>query len=116
MHDAPPPGTFVEMSAPASRLDISVDGDRVVASGDIDAHTCPDLATALSPLPGTDDVMLDVADVTFMDSSGLRVLISAHKDAEAAGRRLVIERPSTAVERILEVSGLLDHLNVSKAD
>ncbi len=104
------------MSAPASRLDISADGDRIVVTGDIDAHTCPELASALSPLPGAGDVHLDVGGVSFMDSSGLRVIISSHKEAEAAGRQILIERPSGAVVRILEVSGLLDHLHVVLAD
>lgn len=104
------------MSDPTTRLTVSKDGDRIVVAGDIDAHTCPDLASELDPLPGTGDVRLDVGDVGFIDSSGLRVIIGAHQAAESGNRRLVIERPSKSVSRILEISGLSDHLHIVDGD
>ena len=100
------------MSDPTARLSVTTDGDRIVVSGDIDAHTCPDLASELDPLPGSGDVRLDVADVGFIDSSGLRVIIDAHQLADASNRKLVIERPSKSVSRIFEISGLKDHLHI----
>jgi anti-sigma B factor antagonist len=100
------------MSDAISRLSVSVNGSVVLVSGDIDAHTCSELAAALDPLPGDGDVHIDASSVGFMDSSGLRVLISAHQTAEAADRQLVIERPSSPVVRLIEVSGLSDHLHV----
>jgi anti-sigma B factor antagonist len=45
-----------------------------------------------------------------MDSSGLRVVIDAHQQALAAGSRLVVHAPSTSVRKIVEISGLADHL------
>lgn len=104
------------MSDPTTRLNVSHDGDRIVVAGDIDAHTCPDLAEKLDPLPGTGDVHLDVGDVGFIDSSGLRVIIGAHQAAESSNRKLLIERPSKSVARILEISGLSDHLHIVSAD
>jgi len=103
------------MSDPTARLTVTTDGDRIVVAGDIDAHTCPDLAAALDPLPGSGDVRLDVADVGFIDSSGLRVIIGTHQQAEASDRRLLIEQPSKSVSRILEISGLTDHLHIVEA-
>lgn len=103
------------MHDPTARLDISRDGDRVVVAGDVDAHTCPDLASELDPLPGTGDIRLDVADVGFIDSSGLRVIIGAHQRAEENNRKLLIERPSKSVSRLLEISGLTDHLHIVDA-
>ena len=41
-----------------------------------------------------------------MDSSGLRVLISATERARAAGGDLVLVAPTAAVRKVLEVSGL----------
>ena len=104
------------MSDAAPRLHVSVTGAEVTVAGDIDAHTCPDLTAALDPLPGDDDVRVDVSDVAFMDSSGLRVLIAAHQSAESVGRRLVIDHPSGAVLRIIEISGLRDHLHLAGVD
>lgn len=103
------------MNDPIARLDISRDGDRIVVAGDVDAHTCPDLASELDPLPGSGDVRLDVADVGFIDSSGLRVIIGAHQRAEESDRKLLIERPSKSVSRLLEISGLTEHLHIVDA-
>ena len=51
-----------------------------------------------------------------MDSSGLRVLLSAHKRAEAEGREFALIRGGDAVERLLEVTGLAERLTVLEAD
>ncbi|MGK0274991.1 MAG: anti-sigma B factor antagonist [Ilumatobacter sp.] len=102
------------MSEPANRLDIEITDGGLVVVGEIDAHTCADLAAALEPLPGSGDVHIDMAGVQFMDSSGLRVLIGAHQRADAAERKLLIDRPSKSVFRIIEISGLSDHLHITK--
>jgi anti-sigma B factor antagonist len=101
------------MSESPSRLDIEITDGVLSVAGEIDAHTCDDLASALEPLPGSGDVRIDMASVQFMDSSGLRVLIGAHQRADAAERKLIIERPSKSVFRIIEISGLADHLHIA---
>jgi anti-sigma B factor antagonist len=57
-------------------------------------------------------VRIDMAGVQFIDSSGLRVLIGAHQRAATAKRKLLIGRPSKSVLRIIEISGLSDHLHI----
>ena len=99
------------MSDTAARLDINVSADGLVLAGELDAHTAPLLAEHLAELPAGDgDVVLDISRVEFMDSSGLRVVIDAHQRALDAGRRLVLRQPTSAVQRLLEISGLSDHL------
>lgn len=101
------------MTDSLSRLDI-VEGDGVLrVSGEIDAHSAPDLAAHLGGV--AEGLRIDMSGVEFMDSSGLRVLIEAHQAAEAAGNRLVLVAPGRAVSRIIEVSGLSDHLHVEPA-
>ena len=97
------------------RLDIDTEGDVVTVSGEIDAHTAPDLAEHLGNFDGSADRIVDLSGVDFMDSSGLRVLIDAHQRAEAAGSKLVLRSPGRAVSRIIEVSGLDQHLHVEHA-
>jgi len=71
------------------------------------------LARHLDPLPGSSaDVVIDLSAVGFVDSSGLRVLVEAHQRAEAEQRRLVLSGSSRPVRRLLEISGLMDYLNV----
>lgn len=108
-------GTVRQMAEPITRLSILRDGNRLVLEGDLDAHTCPDLASALDPLPGSGDIRVDVAEVGFIDSSGLRVFIGAHQAAVSANRKLLIARPSKSVLRIIELSGLAEHLNIDES-
>lgn len=96
----------------SSRCSISGEDGRVVVTGEIDAHTAPALAAALEPHLAAGDVDLDLRAVDFMDSSGLRVLIDAHQRCVATGSRLVLHEPSRSVRRIIEVSGLAEHLNL----
>jgi anti-anti-sigma factor len=104
------------MTEGSARLTItsSPPGTLVVA-GELDAHTAPELADALAELPEDADVMLDLSDLSFMDSSGLRVLISAHRSLTEAGQSLTLRHPSRSVQRLLSVSGLEGHLTVEES-
>ncbi len=93
---------------------IELDASTVALEGEIDAHTAPDLASRYADLPGGDgDFAIDMSKVAFMDSSGLRVIIALHQRAQEASRRLVLREPSQPVVRLIEVSGLVDHLHVA---
>ena len=97
------------------RLQITPTSDGLELTGEIDAHTAPQLGDHLDPLPGDGGpVVLDVHGIEFIDSSGLRVLVEAHQRAASSGRGLVIHRPSVAVKRLLEISGLSEHLTVTE--
>lgn len=96
----------------AAPLEISVNETGLVLAGEIDAYTAPALAEAIGKCD-LSHVMIDMAEVEFVDSSGLRVLIEAHQEAQAAERRLQLTNPSPAVSRLLEISGIDDYLNVT---
>jgi anti-anti-sigma factor len=80
--------------------------------GEIDLESAPELERYLHDLGTGNDIVLDTSDVRFIDSSGLRVVISAHQDHEAAGSRLVVANPSDVVANLLAITGLTEHLNV----
>jgi anti-sigma B factor antagonist len=100
------------MSEPGSRLEISATDTGWDVSGEIDAHTAPTLAAAMTQLP-SGVVTVDVAGVSFMDSSGLRVLIEAATRARDGGGDLVIEHPTPGIARLIEISGLAGQLRVN---
>lgn len=81
-----------------------------VLTGEIDLASIDALEAAIAATEqdaaGT-DVVLDMSAVTFLDSSGLRVLVTAHDRLHTAARRLVIRRPPAPVLRVLEITGLL---------
>ena len=82
----------------------------IKVSGEVDAHSCEEMRAALVAAfaDGQRTIAVDLADVSFIDSSGLRVLISAYKNAEEAGGSLVVVAPSEPVVRLLEITGQLE--------
>ncbi|MBA3288587.1 MAG: STAS domain-containing protein [Acidimicrobiia bacterium] len=82
----------------------------LVLVGEIDSYTAPMLAERMER--GDVDV-LDLAGVTFLDSSGLRLLVDAHQTRADAGSSLLLRSPSAPVQRLLEISGLTGYLDVS---
>lgn len=82
-------------------------------SGEIDSSTAEPLAGHLREGADTaSDLEILMRDVHFIDSSGLRILIEAHQEAEKRGRRLIIVEPSPIVVRLLGISGLTEYLHV----
>ncbi|CAL9278655.1 hypothetical protein SUDANB135_00041 [Streptomyces sp. SudanB135_2055] len=51
-------------------------------------------------------VVIDMSRVTFMDSSGINILIAAHKDLTAASGWLRLAAPTAAVLRVLQLVGV----------
>jgi anti-sigma B factor antagonist len=100
------------MSELGSRLTVLAVGDGWSVEGEVDAHTAPRLAAALAEAPDSDVMVAHFGGVTFMDSSGLRVLVEATTRAAEAGRELIISSPSAAVRRVVEISGLNETLQL----
>lgn len=103
------------MGTGSSRLAITTVGEdprHLGLSGDLDSFTSPDLDEALAALGPEADVMVELAGVSFIDSSGLRVLIAAHTALDGRGNRLVLAAPNRSVSRLFEISGLTEHLHL----
>ena len=106
------------MADDTARLVIaSPEANVFVLSGEIDAHTAPQFGAQFDPLPSGlgEALVIDMSEVTFMDSSGLRVLIDLNRRAGEAGVALVVRAPSRAVARIIEISGLSETIEVTPA-
>ena len=87
----------------------------VVIRGELDLATAPDLEAAIhGPLDDGQDVVVDLRELDFMDSTGLRVLVAAHARVEGTEQRFLIVRPlpGAAIERILAVAGVEQVLDV----
>jgi anti-sigma B factor antagonist len=93
------------------------DGDaprtwRIELHGELDLDTAPELTEQLDAVTnrGAVLVIVDLGDVTFLDSSGLRALVNGARTIEESGGRLLIEGASGAVARVLELTDLLRRL------
>ena len=76
--------------------------------GEIDLHVAPQVAASLRRMIAAKSprVVVDLARVTYIDSSGLAVLITALQDAETYGGRLMIAGVQENVRSIIESAGL----------
>jgi anti-sigma B factor antagonist len=95
----------VNMDARVTSLE---DMPLIEAWGDIDHNTCGSIEVALNEAleTGTTNVLLDLSDVTYIDSGGLSVLLSGVRLLRDRGWLGVIG-PNPNVRRLLEIVGLL---------
>lgn len=88
------------------------DGLELVVSGRLDAYWADHLANALDEeiRGGIARLALDLSQVVFLSSAGIRSLLVAHRELDRLGGALRVVRPSEAVQSMLEMVGLLDQL------
>jgi anti-sigma B factor antagonist len=86
----------------------------VRASGEVDIQTSPLLAEQLQAVldQGHSSVLVHFGDVTFLDSTGLSVLVAGLKRCHSAGGELRLVSPRPNVRRVLEITGLTETLHV----
>ncbi|OSP43262.1 anti-anti-sigma factor [Streptomyces sp. 13-12-16] len=99
---APHPGSGLSVTATTAH-----DACVLTLAGEIDHDTGETLRHALDPsLTGRPRIVADLRQVTFMDSSGINILLTAHHTATAAGGWLRLAAPTPAVLRTLQIVGL----------
>ncbi|MDH6551470.1 stage II sporulation protein AA (anti-sigma F factor antagonist) [Streptomyces sp. SAI-133] len=105
--------TDIEQAEGPERLSVeqrSVDGVHVVTvRGEIDHATNGALHEALFPEDGASAparIVVDLSDVTFMDSSGINALLAAHQRASDAQGWLRIAGAQRTVARLLNITGI----------
>jgi anti-sigma B factor antagonist len=76
--------------------------------GEVDHLTADDLRqVALGALQdGASSLVLDCSDLSFIDSSGLTVLLEAHRAAEAQSGTVTVRHPSPFMLRLVETTSL----------
>ena len=95
-------------------VDQQADGVVVVA-GELSLTEAKALERHLSEVLATTDeqqVVLDLAGVAFIDSTGLGVLVRAHQAASQRGIRLAVRNPGRQAQRLLTLTGLEAHLTL----
>jgi anti-sigma B factor antagonist len=87
---------------------------RVVMAGELDGASAPPLSEQLCDVAGelVGDLVVDIGLLTFMDSTGLSLLLSLHKMVRACGRTLTIRDPTPMARRLFQITGLDQLLTV----
>src|SRR3954451_22613107 len=95
---------------------VSSNGDSttVFFKGELDLAGVEDARRAVEEAEQDSALMLvlDMSGLTFMDSSGLEVVLRSARRARESGRRLVVQRPSPYVKRLLEMTAIDQSLDI----
>jgi len=100
-----------------AQFELAVDGEDgtavVTCRGDVDLSTCGELERAIesSLEPGVRVLRVDLHDLEFMDSTGLRSLMRAQRRCAEQGVRMELV-VGAAVRRLLELTGALEQFTV----
>jgi anti-sigma B factor antagonist len=97
-------------------ITVSTDGEnaRVALKGELDMAAADRVDHALREaenLP-VKVLALDLSELTFVDSSGLAVMLRAARRAQDSGRRLVVARPSVYVRKLLQMTAIDQSLDI----
>jgi anti-sigma B factor antagonist len=79
----------------------------VTVTGEIDLDTAPVLQAVLDNLAPDRHVIVDCADVHFIDSTGLQLIVSQLKRMSEAGGSLRLRHTSFPVRHVVEITGLI---------
>lgn len=102
----------------ALRIDIQRTGDprwtaRVILAGSLDGTTAASLEEALRPLLGSvRHVVFDLADLRFISSAGLRVLLAARKELKAQDGSFAMHRLQPQIVKVFEIVGALPGFDI----
>ncbi len=94
-----------------SRLSVRVTRDgssaSVIITGDLDAHTAPELDGILGGVIALEDgpVIVDLSAIDFVGSAGAHSLLDARRELFGRGRRLELFGVPTTVARLLDIVG-----------
>jgi anti-sigma B factor antagonist len=98
---------FLEM-----RSERSDDRHVITLEGELDLDGVERVTEELERAEASDarQIVLDLSGLTFLDSSGVRLIVCANLRSRANGDRLRLIRGSTRVQRVFELTGVLDRL------
>lgn len=98
------------------RIDVRSGSDRVVLGlhGELDLLGAPLLQEAIDRADGEASaiMVLDLQDLQFVDSAGLRVILAAHERSRENGQELALTPGTEQVQRLFTIAGVNDHLRI----
>jgi anti-sigma B factor antagonist len=103
------------------RIERRREGDRIVVEleGELDMANAPLLQSAIEDqeLTASKTVVLDLQGLTFLDSTGLRIILAAREQCWRRGQEFAVTPGSQQVQRLLSVTGVGEHLRtIATAD
>lgn len=93
------------------QYDFQLEGQALIATlrGELDLHTSPEFKDTLTKLFETHSTLkhliMNVKELTFIDSSGLGVILGRYRVIQERGGRLFFVQANPQIKRILQMSG-----------
>lgn len=87
----------------------------IVVHGDIDIAGGPILETVILTRESTEPVVIDLGDVFFIDSSGLRRLLGASRRAQARNTMVVLRKVGPEVARLLQITDTTNQFTIESS-
>ena len=118
---AQPPATraeqMIELGSLAMRSQRDGDVHTIALDGEVDIATAARVEDELLRAEATDAaaIVLDLTELTFIDSTGIRMLVMAEARTRADGSRLTLRRPPDSVMRVLHLAGVEERLPFADA-
>jgi anti-sigma B factor antagonist len=98
------------------RIDVRNESDRIVLGlhGELDLLGAPLLQEAIdrAGCEASTIMVLDLQDLQFVDSAGLRVILAAHERSRQNGQALALTPGTEQVQRLFTIAGVNDHLRI----
>ena len=96
----------IDLKKEDKKLTIKLDGK-------LDTNTSPELDSKMSELEGMEEVIIDMKDLDYISSAGLRVLLSMQKVMNKQGKMTIINVCDNVMD-IFEVTGFSDILDIEE--
>ena len=98
------------------RVEVRIEGRTAVVavSGELDLASSPELEQELERVWQSDpeQLVIDLRGLEFMDSTGLSIIVGAHQRLAENGRTLSLVRGSPQVQRLLDLTGVAERLQL----
>jgi len=96
---------------------MSEDLQVLAPKGRLDSDTSPELARQAQELIGRGGrrLLLDLKDLYYISSAGLRAVLAAARDMTAAGGRLAISSPNDEVTEVFDISGFVSVVDLHRS-
>lgn len=98
-------------------LKVNVEGAKATLelAGKLTVNTSPDLSRAIDDLPVTVcDIFIDIAEVNYVASAGLRVFVATEKLASKRGGAMHLLHPCNEVMEVLDMTGLAEVFTIER--
>ncbi len=106
------------MTINSRQLEVRVEADerctRLFLKGELDVATAPEVLGHLqhAATERVPEVVVDVSELVYVDSTGLSLFVTEHKRALVDGTTFVLSCPTPEIKRLLAVTGLTGYLTI----